>query len=161
METKPNVVNEKLIKAFAAASAKAKDAFYLVGDNILVGRLPKQEMKTSSGLIIASGKDKQINAMDSSLPEFVQVLAVGKGFYNEEEKKEVPLELSPGNIIEVARFSVSWFSAFGLVADSEQAGTGVGITREREYRVKFDTYEAYLEFMAPFYEIDTKGGSNV
>jgi len=147
-----NTVNNALIKAFEDAKESVKPTF--VGDIVMVGRLPKEELKTAGGIIVTRGGVNQVNAFDSSLPQFVQVLAVGNGFYDGEN--DVPLDLKPGNVIEVAAHSVSWFSSFGVIPDSKDNGTGVGMTREAEYRIKFDSYDDYLTFMEPFKHVPNK-----
>lgn len=151
---KDNALNEALVKAFKESREAIKTI--IVGDIILVGRLPKQELKTAGGIIVTRGSARQINAFDSNLPQFVQVLAVGEGFYNEETGESVPVDLEPGNVIEVAGHAVNWFSSFGVIPDSAERGTGIGITREPEYRMKFKSYDDYLKFMEPFKRIDMK-----
>lgn len=152
MSDKENQLNEDLINTFAEAVQKVNPV--LVGDIILVSRLPKEEIKTASGLVITTGGVKQINAFDSHVPQFVQVVAVGQGFY--EGDKSIPVDLEPGNIIEVAGHAVTWFSSFGIIPDSKEQGTGIGITREAEYRIKFKNYTEYCEFMKPFKQLQIK-----
>jgi co-chaperonin GroES (HSP10) len=151
-----NNLNHAVMQHLKEQKDQAGKKFLLVGDCILVGRVPKRELKTAGGIVLSRGGVRQNNAFDSNLPQFVQVLAVGEGYYDNEKNESIPLDLKPGNIIEVAAHAVRWFSSFGVVPDSEDSGTGVGITRESEYRMKFESYEDYETFMAPFYDIDLK-----
>ena len=147
-----NNLNDVLIKIFKDSTIDP----VIVGDIILVGRLPKEEIKTAGGLIMTRGGVRQVNAFDSALPQFVQVLAIGRGFYDGKEDKDIPLDLIPGNVIEVAGHAVNWFSSFGIIPDSVDRGTGVGITREPEYRIKFNNFNDYKEFMKPFHQVDLR-----
>lgn len=140
------MTNEEKMKL---AIESVGDALTIVGDCLLVERLPKKEVKFGS-IIAAPSASKQITGFDSNPPEFVKVLAVGRGYYDDDKNKDVPLDLKPGNIIELGRNSVVWFSSFGTVLDNQKDGTGIGLARESDHRLRFENMEAYNKFMEAF-----------
>jgi hypothetical protein len=68
------------VKKFLKAKEIVQDGVRLIGDVLLVERMPKPEIKLGSGLIAApASNSKQINGVTSNLPIFVRVLLVGPG----------------------------------------------------------------------------------
>lgn len=140
-------IEEKMKNAIEATNPT------LVGDVILVSRIKLPEPKSEGGLVLASSSltgYKQTTGFDANKPIFLKVLAIGKGYYDEASGKDVPLDVSVGNIIEVGANSVVFFSSFGNIVDNVEAGQGVGITREAEIRIKFESQEAFEKFLGHF-----------
>jgi co-chaperonin GroES (HSP10) len=134
----------KYLNAFK--STATLDSYELVGDAILVERLPPEEKKTKSGIILDTGMDhKQIGTIGADKPQFVHVLAVGKGFYNDVTGEDVPLSVNPGDIILIGTNSVKWFS---LLEIANYEPYTIGLSRESEIQLRFkgpDSYEQYFE----------------
>jgi co-chaperonin GroES (HSP10) len=140
-------IEEKMRNALEATSPT------LVGDVLLVSRIKLPEPKSEGGLVLASSSitgHKQLTGFDANKPIFLKVLAVGKGFYDDVSGKDVPLDVKVGNIIEVGANSVVFFSSFGNIVDNAESGTGVGITREAEVRIKFSSQEEFEKFLGFF-----------
>jgi len=129
------------LKAFEVINEKAKDAFQLYGDALLVEEIPAEEVKRASGLYVPVGKTvTNVNGIESNRATFCRVLAVGEGYFDD-EGKEVPLNVTVGDIILVGRLSVNWFSVFGNVVAT--SGCQIGYTRESEIKVRFRGQEGY------------------
>lgn len=112
----------------------------LTGDLLLVEAIPQEEVKTTSGIIIASDS-RQVNTVKANLPHFVRVLAVGPGYYSEAEPNEsVPLDTSPGAIIMVGDNSVKWWSHLPIAGYKPYE---IGLTRESEVQLTFKTDEDF------------------
>jgi co-chaperonin GroES (HSP10) len=137
------MVDSKYLEAFKKAKQEAGETYKLYGDAILVERVPEEEIKTASGLVLAPSSAKQINSISADRPHFVHVIAVGEGFYNEETGQDVPLSVEPGDIILVGVNSVKWFS-FMEIANYEPGA--IGLTRESEIQLKFKGQEAYRKY---------------
>lgn len=122
----------------AVRLAESELAELLTGDLMLVEAIPKEEVKTSSGIIIASN-ERQVNSVKANLPHFVRVLAVGPGFYDE-SGAAVPLDTLPGAIIMIGDNSVKWWSHLPVTGYKPY---DMGITSESEIQIKFKDDEAF------------------
>jgi co-chaperonin GroES (HSP10) len=118
----------------------------LYGDAILVEKIADEELVKDLG----NGKklyiptvDRQVNTLQADKPVFVHVLAVGKGFYDPDTGKDLPLSVQPGDIILVGVNSVKWFSALEL--DNYEAYT-IGLSRETEVQLRFKGLESYRRY---------------
>jgi len=123
----------KYLERFKAMAETNSDSYELIGDCILVERLPKEEQKIGSLYMPSTLNAKNTYELDK--PNFVTVLAVGKGYYDEATKEEHPLSVKPGDVILVSPLSVKWFSAFLGMAD--YASDTIGITRDSEIQLRF------------------------
>lgn len=125
---------------------ESKDFHQLIGDTLLVERIPLEEKKTASGIIMATAAaPKQVGSINADLPIFVHVIAVGKGHYDPETGEDVPLSIEPGDIILVGGNSVKWFSMMDI--DGYQP-YDIGLSRESEMQLRFKGIEAYNEYFS-------------
>lgn len=131
----------KYLEAFKKAKSEASDSYTLYGDAILVEKVPEEEVKTASGIYIASSSKTQLGSIADNKPHFVHVLSVGEGFYS--ETGDVPVSVEPGDIILVGVNSVKWFSHMEI---PQYEPFTVGLTRESEIQLKFKGQEAYRKF---------------
>lgn len=151
----------KYLEAFKAAANEAREAYHLIGDNLLVEEIPEEELKTKSGLVIATGDRKMIDGVEANRPVFVRVLAVGEGYYQEDldsfppKDKVVPLDVQVGDIILVGKLSVAWFSAFGNVVTSK--GCRIGRCRESDIAQRFNGEEGYAKYFNTLNQVIEKG----
>lgn len=137
------------------------EAMTLIGDSLLVERVPIEEKRTSSGLIKSAdfGANHARNSIKTDLPVFVHVVAVGSGYYDDETKEPVPLDVKVGDIVLVGSHSVNWFSDMDI---PDYQAYEIGLTREQEIKLKFSGKEAYeraFAYLAPRTETQVEGGS--
>lgn len=132
-----------LEKAKAVRELKGK-SYTLNGDFLLVERAKVEEVKTASGLILHTEFKQQRDGLFDNMPEFVRVLDVGAGYYDE-SGKDVPLDVQVGDIILVGRASVKWLSVLEV---PNYEPFSIGITRETEIQLRFHGDEGYKAFMA-------------
>ncbi len=126
----------KYLKAFQGA------ALDIPGDGLLVEVIKPPEMKTKSGLILAESKS-HVNNISADLPTFVHVLAVGKGYYDDDGGEDVPLSSHPGDIILVGQNSVR---KFGFLPIEGYEPYSIGLIRDGEAQVRFKGIEDYNTF---------------
>lgn len=82
--------------------------FNLRGTAILAEILPEPELKTASGLIIATDADQRKgNSVNAHKLDVAKVLAVGPGDYDTETKTYDPLDVKPGQVIIMNQYSYS------------------------------------------------------
>lgn len=104
-------------------------------DGILVERIPPEERRTQSGLILPVDVEfKQINSLQRDVPTFVHVIATGVGYYDDETKETVPLDTKPGQILLIGITSAKWFSDFIGIAD--YSPFDIGFMRESEANIR-------------------------
>lgn len=81
-------------------------AFTLRGTQILVEITPMEEMKTKSGLYIATNSDhKGGSSVNANKLEYGTVLMVGQGTWDDDQREYVPLDVKPGQIIILPQYS--------------------------------------------------------
>lgn len=146
----------KYLEAFKLANGL--DKVELIGDAILVEKIPPEEKKTKSGLIVTTHLDhKQTSTLGQDLPTFVHVIAVGKGYYDPETKEDVPLSIQPGDIILVGQLSVKWFSFMDIDGYEPYS---VGLTREAEMQFRFKGAQAYSDYFKAINDAQQRLGNN-
>lgn len=141
---KPSLYLEK----FKKLANEQSDAFTLIGDFILVERIPDEEIKRKSGLIIPDmTKRTALNTLTGDKPNWVRVLLVGPGYYSQDTdengnitERTVPLDVKPGDIALVSQVSVRYFSTFAI--DGYEADT-IGLTKESEIQLRFHGEDGY------------------
>lgn len=124
-----------------------KALFELRGDRLLIEVLPKEELTTASGLFIATDINQRSATKDNQATLGV-VLLVGEGFYDDETKVSVPLDVKPGNIILLSGMGLKYYSSFpgiqGYVPNT------IALTRDSEVHMVIpdaETYEKYKEVL--------------
>jgi len=133
------MTRSRYLERFQALVSESGEAYELIGDIILVEKLKEPERKIGS-IIIADSKHAKSSMGEDTRPRAVLVLAVGKGYYDA-EGKDVPLDVSPGDIIFISPHSVQFFSTFGDLADYEP--DTIGISRASEIHVRFKQEAGY------------------
>lgn len=131
----------KYLEAFKQAD---KTTFQLTGGFILVEKIPQEEMKRASGLVMPITASNQVNSIGANLPTFVHVLAVGEGYYDDATKESIPPSTQVGDILLLGQTSVKWFPV--LEVDNYQPFE-IGLTDESEAQLKFKGIEAYQRFV--------------
>lgn len=143
----------KCLEAFKKIKEAQKGNYHLVGDVLLVEKIPGQELvhevRDDKGnkvakLYLAGGQDKKIDGLDMNLPVFVTVLDAGAGFYDAASEREEALGSDIGNVILVGRMSVTWFSVFGRLVSTREAE--IGICRDVDARMRFKDEASYNDY---------------
>jgi co-chaperonin GroES (HSP10) len=134
----------RYVSKIQRAVQEVKDDFTLTGSYLLVEKIPQDEVKTKSGLILATGVGgrDQINSISANLPCFVHVLAVGAG-YVEDDGSTVPLDTAPSDILLVGQYSVKWLPVYPV---DNYEPFSIGVTSEAETQMRFRGYAAYERF---------------
>lgn len=115
----------------------------LKGDQILIERLPKPELKTKSGLILASVSGYK-QTMEDSITEFAIVLMTGPGLLDE-NGNSIPCDCKPGDVVMVPGSTI-WYSAFGHMADYDP--NSIGRTRDTAIPIWFGNYVRAFEILS-------------
>lgn len=114
----------------------------LMGDNILVERLPPLELKTKSGIIIADAKTHRETSHDAAT-EFGVVLMTGPGQVME-DGSVLPCESLPGLVV-LLPGNVTWYSQFGHIAGYEPYS--IGRLRDSQVPMWFCNYKRVFEIL--------------
>lgn len=131
------------LNAFQHLQANGAQYFTLIGDNIIVEEVAKEELKTASGIIIASSdKHRQVNTVEDARPLLVRVLLVGQGYYDDVTGESQSLGVNPGDILLVGKLGVKWLSSFGPLT-LQEGGLMIGLIREAEIQQIFSGEEGY------------------
>lgn len=125
-----------------AAFKEASKFFTLVGNRILVERLPDEEVKTSTGLILSGGSRSEVSA---SKPLICLVVAIGEGYTPVDGTEEkIPLDVKVGSVVMINEAGVNFFSTIpGFTAYSEMK---LGLASEGDIQMRFanmEEFEAY------------------
>lgn len=128
------------LDAFKELKEAGQDHFTLTGSCLLVESIPKEELKSKGGIIIADTKSYKETLQDGR-PIWVRVLMTGAGYYDDETGEDIPGWVSPGDIILVGQASCQWFSEFGNLEGYDTQT--IGITREEEIKLQFKGEEGY------------------
>ncbi len=127
----------KYFKRFEKLRKEYPELLTLKGDNILVEKLPKLEMKSKSGLILSANINTHKNTMGDALTEFGIVLLVGPGQFLD-DGASIECDAKPGDVI-LLPTSVMWYSQFGHIADYESYS--IGRLRDGQIPLWFKDYK--------------------
>lgn len=123
------------------AMVRDNDSLELIGDLLIVEKLPEPEARKVGGLYMQGSSHARSEMGLDTRPNMVLVVAVGKGYYDED--KNIDLNVKPGDVILVPHASVKWFSSFGDMLGYDP--DTLGLTREVEIQMRFKGIEAYEE----------------
>ncbi len=139
------MIPPKYLEAVQRATTEVGPAFTLMGSFLIVERVPKEEVKTKSGLFLATDDraNGQINSISANMPVWVHVLAIGAGYYDDESGESLPLDTAPGDILLVGQHSVKWLPVYPV--DNYELFS-VGVTSEAETQMRFRGLDAYRRF---------------
>ena len=117
--------------------------FDLYSDRILVEDL-RFEKVTKSGIIAHVDAKSYKDHYEEEAAHFAMVLLVGKGYYDEETGKDIPMDIKQGDILMIPPFSVRWLSELGPFTDYKQ--DKIGLTTEKEIHFNFGPLENFNKF---------------
>lgn len=119
-------------------------SFRLRGNRVLIEPLPKEEIKTAGGLFVASSLSDHRSTTEQNRAVLAYVLAVGAGYYDDETKEDVGLDVAPGNIVLVSAFGMRAYSSFpGLVGYTQDS---VALIRDSDVNAVWANSEAYDQY---------------
>ena len=133
------------LNAFKHVTETCKGSFRLTGGCLLVEEVPKEELKSASGLILAPSTRHQIDSMEDNRPMEVRVLVVGEGYYDPETGKDTPLDTHAGDILLVGKLSVKWLSSIAGVF-LQEGSTRIGLVQESETQFQYLGQEGFDKF---------------
>lgn len=116
--------------------------YKLAGGRMLVEILPKKEMKTTGGLIMAAPVQHKGTA-DTQRAVVGVVVMVGEGYVNDDQQ-DVPMETKVGNVVVLNEFGLKYYSEFPGV--SSYTENKLALTAESEIQMKFDSLDDLAEF---------------
>ena len=135
------MIQSKYLDRFNLLAKEGASTFELIGDHILVERIPIVEKRTAGGLILSlESNGNQKNSLGADLPIMVIVIGVGSGYYDEDTKASVPLNVKPGDIGLVGAVSTKWFSDLPI---GDYKPYEIGLSREEEIKWLFKGSEGY------------------
>ncbi|UOF79036.1 cpn10 [Caudoviricetes sp.] len=126
-------------------------AMELKGDQVLVERLPKPELKTASGLFIPSNVKTHRDTIESDSTEFGLVLMVGPGQYTD-DGTTIPCDSKPGDVI-LLPGTTNWYGSFGHIADYDPYS--IGRIRDSMVPMWFGDYKKAFEVLNGQHEKQT------
>jgi co-chaperonin GroES (HSP10) len=131
------------------------DSFVLRGSSIIVEILDKEEIKTASGLIMATTDDHvKGNSINQHRLEAGRVLMVGPGYWIEGDGSNSiygtghyePLEVKPGAIVILPQFATSVISVFPGIARPTK--NKLGLIKMDSILCFYPSQEAYEQVKA-------------
>jgi co-chaperonin GroES (HSP10) len=137
----------KYLSYFIENGARLREQSQLVGDLLFVEKIKFPEKKVG-GIIIADNTHKQLGTILGDQPTFFRVLLVGNGYYDDDTKEDVPLDINQGDIILTGAVSAKVFSSFPMLETTET--DVLGVTRHGDIQWRFKGEEAFLEFLTTF-----------
>jgi len=112
---------------------KANQLNGLASDRVIVEVLPKEELKTSGGIILATKANDHRSMTEENRPTLAVVLAAGED-----------VKLEPGNVVLVSALGLKCYSNFpGL---QEYVANSIAMTMEHEVHVAWRDLEAYASY---------------
>jgi co-chaperonin GroES (HSP10) len=132
----------KYFKKFQTLLKECPGIMTLKGDNVLVEKLPKVELKTKSGLIIGTSTTHK-NTVADSVTDFGLVLMTGPGQVFE-DGSDCPCDAKPGDIILLPQ-GTYWYGAFGHISQYEPYS--IGRLRDGQIPMWFTDYKKAFEVL--------------
>jgi co-chaperonin GroES (HSP10) len=130
-------MESKYLKRFQEAPIKPR----LVGDRMIVEVLPKKELKTKGGIIVAEYSDQRTSTQENRMMLSV-VLATGEYSYNDEGER-IPFIYKPGQVIQTSRYGGLFLSEYPGLGTT---GETLMITRSGEVHQVWDSFEELEKF---------------
>jgi co-chaperonin GroES (HSP10) len=138
-------VESKYLNKFAKLREAGDRLSTLVGDRITVEVLPKEELKSAGGIVIASDISNVRSSTEENRPTLAIVLEVGAGVFDE-NGEDVPSLVEPGNIILVSAAGLKLYSQYPGLLD--YTANTIAMTRESEIHRIWPSIEAFQEYKA-------------
>jgi co-chaperonin GroES (HSP10) len=124
---------------------RAGNTLRLRGNRVLLELLPKPEVKSKGGLVLATSLNDHRATTEQNMADICVVLATGEGYYND-DGTVVPLDLMPGNVVLVSRYGLKLYSNIPGLAD--YTGESIAIARDTDVHAVWKSaqeFERYIE----------------
>ncbi len=115
-------MQSKYFSTFNALQERLPNFYKLFGSRILVEVLPEEELKTAGGLIVAKSPTNFRTDTEENKFTAAVVIAVGQGYYDDETGEETPLEVKPGQVVEVVRSGLRRYSNHPILGSQYSTG---------------------------------------
>lgn len=137
-------MDSRYFNQFNRLNTEGKKLFTMRGNTILVEVLEEHLERVSEGGIIFAADAEQITGTTKEKTgEVGLVLLVGEGYYDEKSSDTIPLDLKPGNVVLLPRYSLSYYSFFpGLATFTKDK---LAMCSEDEIRFVYQDLQAYEE----------------
>ncbi len=122
----------------------------LRGNRIIVELLPKEEFKTTGGLILAAPKTDHKSTLEANRLELGIVVKVGEGYFDEETGDDVAMDVKPGQVVALSRYGLRLLSNFPGFSNYEI--DTMAICRDTDVQgiwQSIEDYQVYLQEVAP------------
>lgn len=128
-------------KEFNKLSKMGEKTFVLKGSNMVIEILPREELKSRGGIVLATpGDHVSGRSMEANRVEVCKVLMTGQGYWTEDGKYDA-LDIKPGAIVVAPVDSIRLISNFpGITRVSEAK---LGLLKEAEVTCYYTSQEAY------------------
>lgn len=130
-------MQSKYLKQFQAAAGHIR----LRGNRLLVEVLPKEEIKSAGGLIMAAPITDHRSTLEQNRATLAIVLAVGEGYYDDDTSEDVPMDVTPGNVILINAYGLRSYSEFPALRDYKQ--DGIAMIRDSDVNAVWKDVEAF------------------
>lgn len=129
-------------KEFNKLIELGSNVFVLRGSTIVVEILPDEEIKTAGGLVIATNSNHiRGNSVEAHKLKFGRVLMTGQGYWDEELKGYVPLDVKTGAIVILPQYSTQFISTFpGIQRPTENK---IALLKESDLLGYYPSEDAY------------------
>jgi co-chaperonin GroES (HSP10) len=118
--------------------------YQLFGSRILVEVLPEEELKTAGGLIVAKSSSHRTDTEENKFTAAV-VIAVGRGYFDDETGDDVPLDVKPGQVIEVVRTGLRRYSTHPILGSQYTSGELAILNESHVNGLLANSVEEYAE----------------
>lgn len=124
----------KYLERFKRLWTEDTSLFVLHDNRLLVEVLPKEELKSKGGLILAAPKGDHRSATEENQHQLAIVLYVGAGCEDDKGNVLRP-NYRPGNLILVSPFSLRPYTSFPMLA--EYTANEIALTRDVDVHCSF------------------------
>lgn len=135
-----STIESKYLARFARLKSEGAAFFTLPGNRMLVEILPKEELKTRGGLIMATDMRDHRNHTEENRAIVGIVVLNGSG-YVDDDGNTVEIEYTEGSVVLLSSLGIRYYSQFpGL---TEYTESSLGMTRDSEVQMSFPSLEAF------------------
>lgn len=111
------------------------------GSTHIVEIIKDEELKSKGGIIISAPKAHARNGIEENRLLVGKVVFSGTGYYNDETGENDPLDIPPGAIVILPKYSLSLISVFpGIV---EPTNDKLGMVKENQVLAFYKSVEDY------------------
>jgi co-chaperonin GroES (HSP10) len=116
--------------------------FVLRGSALIVEILPDEEIKTRGGIVIATdSRHTGGNSVEAHKLKVGRVLMSGLGYWDEEKKDYIPLDVKPGAVVILPQYSTQFISTFPGI--QRPTGNRLAIIKESDLLAYYPSDDAF------------------